>query len=906
MLLLGSPLLAQNIPDSCLLQAQERAQNPEKGSYQPFLSCALKQAQTQGDSLAIYYEVGRRLYRSLPADAHLLLDTAIFLSQESDIRKGRSWQYKAYLFEINGQFIPAEQAYSLALANYEQVQAPPLRIASCAKSLGNIYTRFADYEKAISYLQKAVDNFRAANDHSLLAMTLSDLSKAYYWEGEVEKASKQAKEVMTLPSLSDLELGLAKENLGACLLQQKAYPQGILMTHEAIRHFLAIDFLEAAAEAYRLLGETYTALGQIDSAKSAFQRAAIQAKKAYGNQTRREVGQWYIGWGNVLMQEKNWDGALQSFQQALYHCLPGVIDTLDPRKNFSPDQIYRENVFIQALEGKAKCWREKYLQQAKQNYLHAVIDALDLLYATEDKFRKSYDFESSRLRVGASRHPRVEMSLWAISQLKDKEKYIERAFAYVESSKALGLLEELKNDQSRQSVLPKAAAFQWRVQEVEIRELEMSLGHAPNDSLRDLLRELRFRQAQFIDSLEQLYPDYYQFKYNYASVTSDQMIHKLPHKSSLIEYFYGDAGVYAFKLSASGLELYQLGEPGSLTAAIDILERSLRSTDPVSPAQYAQAAYQLYQHLLGPLGELSARLVIVPDRALARIPFDALVAQLPDSPKSWQELPYLIYDKSIAYAWSATLLHALQQQPKEGKGIFSLAPVFYQHLPHLTAGKSLGPHLQSLWPQTELLQEEAATKNNFLQHLQQREQPFRILNLYTHAKADSLASGRSWISFRDDQPEPLLYLSELYHLQLDAELAVLGACETGIGKEYRGEGLMSFARGFAYAGCQSILSTLWSSDEQATAQLLQDFFSKLKAGEAKDLALADSKRDFLAASSARTALDYHPRQWASLMVVGDAQAMFSGAFAWLIAGLAVLVLILIALYFVLKPKLKLS
>lgn len=871
-------LSAQHSFDDCLAEAKALAAKHDRDTFQTSLDCALQAATSRDDSVRIYYEVG--YYCGPATTAHLLLDTAILLARQDDIRKGKAWHTKAWHYNNASDYIKAEQANSEALKNYERNNAPSKRIADCSKDLGNIYTRFSDYEKANYYLHKAVIGYRAAEAKPQLAMSLSDLARAYYWQGEVEEANKQAKSVLKISPLSDLELGLAKDILGTCLFHQKYDHQGLQVTREAIQHFLNIGYAAAAAAGYRSLGDTYLNMGEVDSAKRCYQQAWLQGIEAYGNQHRREVGQWYLGWGKIQSQQGNHDEALQAYQQALYQCMPAIIDTTDISGNFTKDQIIRENVLIQALEGKAKSWIEKYNDRPNDEFLRHAIEALDLLYAIEDKFRKSYDFESSRLIVGALRHPRVEMSLWAINKLGKESALAEKAFGYVESSKALGLLEELKNDQSRQAILPDAIVFQLNAREKEIQLLARDAASKPGEEIKAKLDSLRAELASFVASLENEYSDYYQFKYDYTTIEPAALSASLAADQTFIEYFHGEKAIYAFKVSASGLEFFELELPDS--AALATLERSLHASNlmAVTPSQYATAAYTLYQQLLAPLGELSPRLTIVPDRALARIPFDALIAQQVEAAPTWRELPFLIQDRSIAYAWSATLLSSQQAIDLEREGILSISPVHFEHLPHLIAGQSIGPHLQSIWSQTELFQEAEATKGNFLQQVQNSSLPYKILNLYTHAKADSSSPGRSWISFRDDQSDALLYLNELYHLQLNAQLAVLGACETGIGKEYRGEGLMSFARGFTYAGCQSILSTLWSSDEQATASLLKSFFTKLEGGASKDLALADSKRDYLAASSERRAIDYHPRQWASLMIIGDSRGMKAGGFAW--------------------------
>ena len=111
-----------------------------------------------------------------------------------------------------------------------------------------------------------------------------------------------------------------------------------------------------------------------------------------------------------------------------------------------------------------------------------------------------------------------------------------------------------------------------------------------------------------------------------------------------------------------------------------------------------------------------------------------------------------------------------------------------------------------------------------------------------------------------------LHAYEIYNLPLQARLAVLSACETGVGELVKGEGVMSLARAFHYAGCPSVVTSLWKVDDEATAQLMQYFYENLANGKTKSTALREAKLSYLknAPESKK-----HPLYWAGFVLIGD-------------------------------------
>jgi len=143
-----------------------------------------------------------------------------------------------------------------------------------------------------------------------------------------------------------------------------------------------------------------------------------------------------------------------------------------------------------------------------------------------------------------------------------------------------------------------------------------------------------------------------------------------------------------------------------------------------------------------------------------------------------------------------------------------------------------------------------------------------------------------------------LYMHELFGLDLsNAELAVLSACETGIGKSYTGEGVFSMARGFAYAGCPSIVMSLWRVDDRFTAQLMKIFYRNLKNGENIVESLTKSKRLFISESGE---IGAHPSNWAAFVTIGKNSVIVKKSYILYYLLSAVLFLIMFFILFRLK------
>ena len=166
-----------------------------------------------------------------------------------------------------------------------------------------------------------------------------------------------------------------------------------------------------------------------------------------------------------------------------------------------------------------------------------------------------------------------------------------------------------------------------------------------------------------------------------------------------------------------------------------------------------------------------------------------------------------------------------------------------------------------------------ATKKAFFDNARK----YQIVHLYTHAQADS-TDQEPMIYFADS----VLKLSEISDLaRFKTQLLVLSACKTAVGRNAKGEGILSLSRGFATQGIPATLTTLWSVENQSTYTLNELFYRYLSQGEEKDIALQKAKIEFLKTQSGEKQL---PTFWAAAVLVGDAEAISSGFSWWWVLG----------------------
>jgi CHAT domain-containing protein len=364
---------------------------------------------------------------------------------------------------------------------------------------------------------------------------------------------------------------------------------------------------------------------------------------------------------------------------------------------------------------------------------------------------------------------------------------------------------------------------------------------------------------KFVQSLEQKFPAYYQYKYGGIGFNIQKLqdyINQL--QATFISYFETDSAVYAVKVSGRDKKIYTIRFPQFSETANQFLQLCANRQQLNSNySSYANAAYNLYQQLFKPLEVKTKRVILSPDQTF--LPFDAFA-------KNKEGSQFLLYDHLFSYTYSANyLINPINTNKQKGDDFLGVAPQRYNaglQLADLNGSAESILKIKNQYSSAAVLQYQQATKKSFMNAAGN----YKILHIYSHAVADSTTK------------EPQLFMQDsaisLYELQLiqnpAVQLIFLSACETNAGKQQRGEGVYSLARGFAAAGIPSTIATLWKADNEAMYSISEMFHQFIQTGIAKDEALQQARIQYIKKGFKENQLPFY---WASSVLIGNTKSI---------------------------------
>ena len=298
-----------------------------------------------------------------------------------------------------------------------------------------------------------------------------------------------------------------------------------------------------------------------------------------------------------------------------------------------------------------------------------------------------------------------------------------------------------------------------------------------------------------------------------------------------------------------------------------------------------------------------ARLQIIPDGMISQIPFEVLLEQKASKNSiDYRSLAYLLKSFTIGYSYSSANLVKGEQKSIRNPRLLAFGFTGGQRLrapdPLLADIQGAEKELKALAGHFDngiFMEGNDATETNF----KTLAPDFDILHLAIHGKGDVQKKFAASLFFRtrqDSIEDGELHAYELYGLKLKARMAVLTACEAGLGKDFKGEGMFSMASAFTYAGCENILMSLWKVNDQASIEMMNDFYASLLAGATIDDALRQAKLNYLETADEITA---DPFIWAPMVAYGSLDEVFqnkSSRTTWSIVGIGGLLFVVLLLY----------
>jgi CHAT domain-containing protein/tetratricopeptide (TPR) repeat protein len=380
---------------------------------------------------------------------------------------------------------------------------------------------------------------------------------------------------------------------------------------------------------------------------------------------------------------------------------------------------------------------------------------------------------------------------------------------------------------------------------------------------------------------------------NYPKLLTLEKAHSLcPDKNTVIlEYSVGDSSTSLWVITRSAHKLFKLPGIKALEEQIEPFRFALLNPDRSNNEFLTKGGYSLYRLLLEPAEPFLSRkskLIIIPDGILNYIPFEILLTDNKgiSTGNLYSNLPFLIKKYPVSYAQSASVINNLLTKVNGAgkpdpdlKKLIAFGDPVYEN-PTDTSNSSVSGYKRLKYSGEEV--ENIASffkKGNAEVHLRneatednvKREgalKNFNYVHFATHGFIDERKPDLSSLVLTkkiSSQEDGMLQATEIYGLKLNADLVVLSACQSGLGKLVRGEGIVGLTRAFMYAGTPAVLVSLWSVSDVSTSVLMRDFYKNLTE---KKLSKTDALRNAQLTMLGNEKFA-HPFYWAPFVIIGD-------------------------------------
>jgi len=823
---------------------------------------------------------------------------------EQDSRKLMYLIDMAVLLEKTGDLEEALEAYDKASLIVTSMPEKDYDwISYVYKYKGNLYNKIGDLEKANSCYSYLLSIYNAnpekfTNDLAEINHNIGIISykKANYIDAlEHYKISEITKRKNNLPQIGNTYSGIAGcyTKLGKTAEAEKYYALAINShSSEPVNSSaeLANDYLSYGI----LCGEK----GNTSLAKKYINKA-IRINTSFFGEKHPETAKSYSLLGDIYHTEGDLKMATVAYQNAIKaSCTDFYIDNPAENPEIFGDCYGPE--LLNAMKKKANIMAN--LAKDGQNHVDDLQNSLntyDLCISLIHKLRNSFGAFESKLYFSNEEKETYGEAISTAMKLYRLTKdnfYKEKAFTYAEKGKSSILLASLRDRKAIQyggipdSLTSAEGKIQYSIETFQHLILAENQKQSPDPKLLQYWNEQLFNLKEslqvHIHYLEKNFPNYYALKYDDKTITTQQLKEKLNPREALIEYCITSDRILIFLAKTHQFEVFDIPKPADFDNQVNILRGYLESKEfyqqkPEQFEQYLAASSFLFQTLLKPVEPLivNHELIIVPDDRLASIPFEVFLTSSVKNAFEYNNLPYLIKKYPIGYAYSANLLFSNMQQQSntENLKLAAFAPSYQAQDGNLGSLLNYRDQLKPLpfaakeanlvtsFFKGTIFENNSASKAKF----KQVAGDYDILHLSMHTIIDNndpLLSRLAFTSNPEKNDDGMLNTFELFNLKLNARMAVLSACNSGVGSIQNGEGMMSLARGFYYAGCPNVVMTLWPVEDQAGSVLVKEFYQNLSEGKDKLEALRQAKLKFLENADP---LKAHPYFWASYVNIGD-------------------------------------
>lgn len=557
-----------------------------------------------------------------------------------------------------------------------------------------------------------------------------------------------------------------------------------------------------------------------------------------------------------------------------------------------------------------------------KNAMNAMVAASELAM----HMRTSFISEESKLLFAELQRDIFTQTLETAFELHELDRDIKNfntALINAGRAKSAVLVDNIGEVEAREySLIPDSLIKQENLYNANIayyqeKLFQTSSGDNQNPGKANYYRELIFKNEQERDDLraflEKNYPDYYELKYQRKEYSIKDIQRSLKRNEAIVEYVItkhpelNSGDIYILAISKEQYLFKKISYDETFMERITKVHHLLSYKGFIHSGlnefkDYCNNSYEAYHKLVDPITPIIAqkRVTIIPDGILNYIPFEALLTKKVNMNSiHYHDLPYLIHDFPISYHYSQELMiRNRTAEKRKAKRVLALAPD-YKLAQYQNGNTPMLASIPGTFEEVNFIKEllgaetyigKTATESQF----RKTSGEYDILHLAMHTIInDSLPMFSSLAFFpinQDTHDDGWLNTADIYNLQLNARMTVLSACDTGSGLLRTGEGVMSLARGFLYAGSPTMVMTLWEVEDRSGTEIMKEFYKNLKSGKPVDVALQNAKLKHIRNADPFTS---HPHFWLSYISIGLNDPIFRGYDAIFYIALSIILILVI-------------
>ncbi len=620
--------------------------------------------------------------------------------------------------------------------------------------------------------------------------------------------------------------------------------------------------------------QAFRGMGKLDDAEQLASEIIAQAR---AKQKHVKETQALITAGTVANAKGDQAKAIELFNEANDLAQRGQFTRLSADAQFYLEDIYRKRGDLLKAESLASAAAESTQDSGDLYLLPLRLQALAQLQASQGKYREAsetYDRASDILDTMIGNVTSAAGKIGLISSMSAvyAEHFALAADHLKDTAKAFSVLEHARGRVTTELLMsgkPPDSPQEVEIQK-QISRLNLALAKAKSVEQVHQIRDKIFlaEQARWLTPASGIWESK-----PWQTIPLERIRQNLAPSELVLEYVMAEPHSYCLAITHDSAHVVPLGDRASIESSVLGYLKTLK-TKGSSKSQ----ARELYTALLKDIPEVAKkdRIIIVPDGGLHLLPFDALVD---DTGR------YLVFSHTITYATSASALYLANsvKHPPTQQTFLGIGGIPYEQNAELTKIATLrgyvsGPLVNLPASKDEILAAQATTQSDGQSTLigtSATKSAFEhsdladhaIIHLAVHGVANEKHPERAALLLLSDTSagdDGILEASEIVHLHTNADLVVLSACDTAVGRLQGEEGIANLSLAFQLAGAKAVVSTLWTIEDTTALYLMKRFYAHLAERNTIAWALTAAKRDMLRNYGAQAV----PYYWASFKLEG--------------------------------------